>query len=174
MLLNILKFTIQIFLPTRRPLNKYLKSIASNYNNLDILEIGSGDITQNQSAQHLFPNANSFIQTDINKTYGHKYLDITTKCKTKEKFDLILCCNVLEHVFDTKSAIQNLNYLLKEKAHLLVSVPFIYPLHDEPEDFWRFTEYSLKELFSDFSILTIIRTGLHQFPSQYIFLLQKD
>jgi 2-polyprenyl-3-methyl-5-hydroxy-6-metoxy-1,4-benzoquinol methylase len=80
-----------------------------------------------------------------------------------------LCTNVLEHIYDIKSAIKNLNFLLKEEGHLLVSVPLIYPLHDEPEDFWRFTEHALKNLFSDFKILKIKRTGIRQFPTQYIF-----
>tara|TARA_B110000008_G_C16769683_1_gene484096 strand:+ start:139 stop:669 length:531 start_codon:yes stop_codon:yes gene_type:complete len=172
-LLKTAKSLIQILFPTYRPLHRYLNSIAPNYTNLDVLEIGSGDITLNHSAQHFFPNTNSFIQTDINKTYGHKYLDITSKIKIEEKFDLVLCFYVLEHIFETKLAIKNLNYLLKDKGHLLVAVPFIYPLHMEPEDFWRFTEHSLKKLFSDFTILTIKRTGIRQFPSQYILLLQK-
>ena len=167
------KSLIQILFPTYRPLHRYLNSIAPNYTNLDVLEIGSGDITLNQSAQHFFPNTNSFIQTDINTTYGHKYLDITSKIKIEEKFDLVLCFYVLEHIFETKLAIKNFNYLLKDKGHLLVAVPFIYPLHMQPEDFWRFTEHSLKKLFSDFTILTIKRTGIRQFPSQYILLLQK-
>jgi hypothetical protein len=161
MFLKIIISIVHILLPTRRPLYRYIKSIASNYKNLDILEIGSGDITLNQSAKHIFYNANSYIQTDINNSYGHQYLDITSEIKIEEKFD-------------TKDAIQNFNFLLKENGHLLVSTPFIYPLHDEPTDYWRFTEHALKELFSDFTILTINTTGIRQFPTQYIFLLQKN
>ena len=174
MILNQIKKIVHILLPTRRPLNRFLKSISSDYKNLDILEIGSGDTSINQSAKHIFSNAKLFIQTDVKKSYGHKYLDITSAIKIDEKFDLVLCTNVLEHIFDVKPAIKNLSYLLKDKGHLLVSVPFIYPLHDEPEDFWRFTEHALKKLFSDFKILTTKRTGIRQFPTQYIFLLQKQ
>ena len=174
MILNLIRKIIQVILPTRRPLNRFLMSISADYENLDILEIGSGDISINQSAEHIFKNAKLFIQTDVNKSYGHEYLDITNEIQIEEKFDLIICTNVLEHIFDIKSAIKNLNYLLKENGQLLVSVPFIYPLHDEPEDFWRFTEHALKKIFSDFKILTIKRTGIRQFPTQYIFLLQKQ
>ena len=174
MLLNLIRKIVHILLPTRRPLNGFLKSISSDYENLDILEIGSGSISINQSAEHIFINAKLFVQTDVNKSYGHKYLDITNEIQIEEKFDLVLCTNVLEHIFDVTSAIKNLNYLLKEKGNLVVSVPFIYPLHDEPEDFWRFTEHALKNLFSDFKILTIKRTGIRQFPTQYIFLMQKQ
>ena len=174
MIINLIRIIIHILLPTRRPLNRFLKSIAFDYEKLDILEIGSGDISINQSAEHIFTNAKLFVQTDVNSSYGHKYLDITSEIQIEEKFDLVLCTNVLEHIYDIKSAIKNLNFLLKEKGHLVVSVPFIYPLHDEPEDFWRFTEHALKNLFSDFKILTIKRTGIRQFPTQYIFLLQKQ
>ena len=134
MILNLIRRIVHILLPTRRPLNRFLKSISSDYENLDI----------------------------------------TSEIQIEEKFDLVLCTNVLEHIYDIKSAIKNLNFLLKEKGNLVVSVPFIYPLHDEPEDFWRFTEHALKNLFSDFKILTIKRTGIRQFPTQYIFLLQKQ
>lgn len=173
MLLNVVRSLVHMLLPTRKPLYKYLNSIESNYKNLDILEIGSGNPSINQSVAHIFHNAKLFVQTDVNKSYGHKYLDITSSVLIEEKFDLILCTNVLEHIFDSKTAIKNLNYLLKEKGHLVVSVPFIYPLHDEPNDFWRFTEHALKKLFSDFKILTFKKTGIRQFPTQYILLLQK-
>ena len=174
MFLNLIRRIVHILLPTRRPLNRFLKSISPDYKDLDILEIGSGDKNKNQSAEQIFPHANVFVQTDINNSYGHKHLDITSAIQIEEKYDLVLCTNVLEHIFDIKPAIKNLNYLLNEKGHLVVSVPFIYPLHDEPEDFWRFTEHALKKLFSDFKILTIKRTGIRQFPTQYIFLLQKQ
>jgi hypothetical protein len=51
-------------------------------------------------------------------------------------------------------------------------MPFIYPLHDEPEDYWRLTEHNLRNLFSDFLIEDFQHTGLRQFPSQYILLLK--
>ena len=173
MILNLIRRIVHILLPTRRPLYRFLKSISPDYKNLDILEIGSGDTSINQSAEHIFSNAKLFVQTDVNDSLGHKYLDITSAIQIEEKFDLVLCTNVLEHIFDINSAIQNLRYLLKDRGHLVVSVPFIYPLHDEPKDYWRFTEHALKKLFSDFKILTIKRTGIRQFPTQYIFLFQK-
>lgn len=174
MLINIIRSVVHILLPTRKPLNKYLKSISLNYKDLDVLEIGSGDTNINQSSINIFSEANSFIQTDINRSYGHKFLDITQELHIKEEFDLVLCTNVLEHIYDTKSAIKNLKNLLKEKGQLIVSVPFIYPLHDEPIDFWRFTEHSLVRLFSEFKILTLTTTGIRKFPTQYILLMQKN
>ena len=174
MLLGIIRAFVHIILPTRRPLFRYLKSISPNYKNLDVIEIGSGDSGKNFSAMHIFENSKTFLQTDINKNYGHKYLDITEDLDIEDKFDLVLCTNVLEHVYETKKAIKNLKSLMKDGGQLLVSVPFIYPLHDEPTDFWRFTEHALKKIFSEYKILKIKTTGLRQFPTQYILLLEKQ
>ena len=63
---------------------------------------------------HIFENSKTFLQTDINKNYGHKYLDITEDLDIEDKFDLVLCTNVLEHVYETKiEAIKNLKSLMK-------------------------------------------------------------
>tara|TARA_A100001011_G_C14209363_1_gene799205 strand:+ start:254 stop:775 length:522 start_codon:yes stop_codon:yes gene_type:complete len=172
MLNNILRQFVHILLPTRKPLQKYLKKISKRFNDKDILEIGSGSQKRNQSMKKLFQNANSFLQTDINKEYGHHYLDITNISNIHKKFDLVLCTNVLEHIFEIELAISNLTALVKQDGYLIISMPFIYPLHDEPEDYWRLTEHNLRNLFSDFLIEDFQHTGLRQFPSQYILLLK--
>ena len=38
---------------------------------------------------------------------------------------------------------------------LLFSVPFIFPIHEEPNDFYRYTKYGLKYIFKDFSKVEI-------------------
>ena len=96
MLLNLIRRIVHILLPTRRPLNKFLKSISPDYKNLNILEIGSGILTKTNLLdrfllmQNIYPNS-------INNSYGFKYLDITSEIQIEEKFDLVLCTNVLEH-----------------------------------------------------------------------------
>ena len=174
MLNNIFRQFVHILLPTRKPLQKYLKRISTRFDNKDILEIGSGNPKRNQSMKKLFQNSRSFVQTDVNQEYGHQYLDIINISDTQKKFDLVLCTNVLEHIFEIEEAISNLTYLMKEDGYLIISMPFIYPLHDEPEDYWRLTEHNLRKLFSNFIIEEFQHTGLRQFPSQYILLLKNN
>ena len=38
---------------------------------------------------------------------------------------------------------------------MLVSTPFIFNIHDAPNDFYRFTKYGLKEIFKEFSKVEI-------------------
>ena len=70
-------------------------------------------------------------------------------------FDLILCTEVLEHVLDWPAAWRNLRSLLAPGGRLIITCPFIYPLHEEPYDFWRPTPHALAR-FAERSGLAIV------------------
>lgn len=159
---KLLRWAIHILIPARKSQHNNLKLFSKNIFNKKILEIGSGDI----SVDHFFDGSNIFIKSDINPSYGHKIIDVT-KMNVKNEYDIIICLNVIEHIFEYKKAIKNMYNALRENGMLFLCVPCFYPLHDEPNDYWRFTEYSLKKLFSDFSHVTIKKTGLHAFPINY-------
>ena len=67
-------------------------------------------------------------------------------------FDIILCLVVLEHLKEPSRAIVEMGRVLKPSGQILVSVPFLLPIHDAPDDFWRFTKYGLEILFKDWQI----------------------
>lgn len=58
-------------------------------------------------------------------------------------FDTVLCTNVLEHVAENGKAFSELSRVLKESGHMLLSVPFLYPTHEAPHDFYRYSVYGL-------------------------------
>jgi len=158
----------------RRFQNRNIKNIAKKIRNKKILELGSGKKINGKytySVKRFFDNSNEFIMSDINPKFGHKTIDIT-KLDVKHKFDVILCLNVLEHVFDFRKAIDNLYNALKPEGIALIVVPAYYPLHDEPRDYWRFTEHALKKLFSKFSI-NIKICGLRKYPIGYFLVAKK-
>lgn len=47
--------------------------------------------------------------------------------------------------------------MLKEGNACLASVPFNFHIHDEPNDFFRFTENGCKLIFKDFSDVKVLR-----------------
>ncbi len=150
--------------------DNYIKNFARRIHGKEILEIGSGKKVNNEypySFKDMFDDSNKFIQSDINPDFGHNVIDIN-KIKFKNKFDVILCASVLEHDFYFQKAVDNIYNALKKNGTVIVTVPALYPLHDEPNDYWRFTEHSLKILFKKFKEVKIYRTGFRKLPFLYI------
>ena len=69
-----------------------------------------------------------------------------------ESFDVVLCTEVLEHLHSPAKAISEFHRVLKTGGVLIITTRFIFPLHDTPNDFFRFTKYGLKELLKEFEI----------------------
>lgn len=59
-------------------------------------------------------------------------------------FQFLLCTEVLEHVADWNAAFANLARLAAPGAKLLLTCPHVYPLHEEPFDFWRPTPHAIR------------------------------
>jgi len=145
--------------------NRCLKNLAGDIRNKRILEIGSGQ-GDYYSAKHFFDSSNEFIQSDIVEGYGHKIIDVV-QMNYKNEFDIILSLSVLEHIFDIHQAIENIYRALRPDGLAVFFVPGFYPLHGESNDYWRFTEHSLKRLLKKFKRIKIKHSGLKQFPFAY-------
>ena len=51
---------------------------------------------------------------------------------------------MIEHIFDYARVIRECRRVLVPGGRLYLSVPFIYPVHDAPNDYHRFTVHGLK------------------------------
>jgi SAM-dependent methyltransferase len=63
----------------------------------------------------------------------------------RESFSLIVCTEVLEHVARWDRAFANIASLLTRGGRVIVTSPFVYPLHEEPHDYWRPTPYAVRD-----------------------------
>ncbi|MBS1737434.1 MAG: class I SAM-dependent methyltransferase [Bacteroidetes bacterium] len=63
-----------------------------------------------------------------------------------EKFDCAILIEVLEHVPDATSVLKELFRVLKPGANVLITVPFLWNLHDVPNDEFRYTPFSMKRI----------------------------
>ncbi|NCQ55982.1 MAG: class I SAM-dependent methyltransferase [Alphaproteobacteria bacterium] len=77
-----------------------------------------------------------------------------------ESFDCIVTTQVLEHVENLEDILGQTKRVLKPGGRLLVTVPFLYPVHGEPFDFRRFTTYGINKILEpDYDILEIRSIG---------------
>jgi SAM-dependent methyltransferase len=70
-----------------------------------------------------------------------------------ESFDCVIVQAVLEHVPEPKSVITEIERILKPDGYVYAEVPFVYPYHPSPEDYWRFTLKGIEHIFKDFQYL---------------------
>lgn len=86
----------------------------------------------------------------IGTKHSMKYIDIFAVANNlpfkKEVFDMILLTQVIEHLEDPQIVLFEINRVLKQNGVLIMSWPFLYPLHEAPRDFFRYTEYGMKHL----------------------------
>ena len=74
--------------------------------------------------------------------------------------DVVLLIEVLEHVFDYKDLLKEINRILKPNGCLVLTVPFILGYHDRI-DCYRYTEEALRELLKEhgFKIRAVRKRG---------------
>jgi SAM-dependent methyltransferase len=58
----------------------------------------------------------------------------------------VLCNQVLEHVPEPLVFLKEIQRVLKNKGVLIMTVPQTWGVHEEPNDFFRFTNYGMKYL----------------------------
>lgn len=75
--------------------------------------------------------------------------------------DAVLCLEVLEHVQDHLVALEQFALVLKPGGTLLLSMPFMYPVHDAPYDYQRLTEFGLRRDLAraGFDVVSLVKTG---------------
>ena len=75
--------------------------------------------------------------------------------------DTLLCSEVLEHVPHPPAAIAEFARVLSPGGALVLTVPFLARLHEEPYDFFRYTRHGLRTLLEDggFEVDDLVETG---------------
>lgn len=76
-------------------------------------------------------------------------------------FDVILCTEVLEHVRDPATILREANRVLKPGGTIVITTPFLWVLHEVPNDYQRLTPFSLDLLLREtgFSVVHIDALG---------------
>lgn len=63
--------------------------------------------------------------------------------------DGVVMLEVLEHLPDPRTALMEASRVVTPIGWVLLSFPFLYPIHDAPYDFSRFTQFGLQQMAAD-------------------------
>jgi len=71
-------------------------------------------------------------------------------------FDTIVVSDVMEHLADYETVWSELARLLRPSGKLIVGVPFLYWLHEDPHDYFRPTEFALRRFCERHGLRVIV------------------
>ncbi len=114
-----------------------------------ILDIGAGDrwVLQflNKAVEYVavdFPTTGKELYKSTPDVFADgMQLPFSNACA-----DAVLCFEVAEHVPEPYRLISEIARVLRSGGRAFISMPFIYPIHDAPYDYQRYTVHGLQRL----------------------------
>ena len=113
-----------------------------------ILDVGCGE----RPYEELFsPLVKRYVGIDWPATLHARcsvdaWADATRLPFSAHSFETVCAFQVLEHIAQPTLAIAEMARVLVEGGHVVLTTPFMWGLHEEPYDFYRFTSHGLRHL----------------------------
>lgn len=111
-----------------------------------VLDIGCAD----RWVEQQLPPDSEYIGLDYLATGKHMYgsrpdvfADASGLPLVDESIDTVVMLEVMEHLRRPREALQEIARVLRPQGRLLLTVPFLYPVHDAPHDYQRLTIHGL-------------------------------
>ena len=111
-----------------------------------VLDAGAGDCRYQKHFRQAIYESADFCQ--VKKPYG----EITYVCDLRalpveaSRYDLVLMTQVLEHLAEPLEVLGELHRVLKPGGTLWLSAPLQHEEHEEPYDFFRYTQFGLRHV----------------------------
>ncbi len=116
-----------------------------------ILVLGAGERTAEY--KNFFCN-HEVCCSDVHLQYGPDIVfDAHNIPFQKEYFDGVVACQVLEHTIKPWEAAKEMQRVCRPGAFIHIEVPFAFPYHSPPYDFFRFTFTGLRSLFNSCKLI---------------------
>lgn len=145
--------------PSSLTLLQELRPLVAYYCRGRVLDAGAG---RGVYRQLLEPHASSYFGVDVSARSPVSVVgDIQNLPFAAESLDTVFCSQVLEHVPEPVTALAEFRRVLSPGGHVILSVPHISWLHNEPNDYFRFTLHGLRFLLETqgFAVVAIRPAG---------------
>jgi SAM-dependent methyltransferase len=147
---------------TRNLLNQAVENMALTVSGNVVDLGGTGKITSSYRFLKFSPGS-KVISINLDKQVKPTIVaDLSKKFPLKKGYaGAVLCLNTVHLILDLDKFFSEIKRIVKPGSPVLISFPLIWSVHNEPNDYWRFTPGSIQYLFSKhhFSVIKILPYG---------------
>lgn len=136
-----------------------------------IYEFGSLQVEEQKDfadLRSLFP-AKRYVGTDMREGPGVDIvLDLHNIGLCSESVGTVLILDTMEHVEFPRKAVEESYRILRKNGVLIMTSVMLFPIHNYPNDYWRFTPEGFRSLLGPFASCCIGFSGCEEFPHTVI------
>ncbi len=114
-----------------------------------VLDAGAGNAPYRKHFEHVTYETADFGEVD------KEYADLDYTCRldelpmADETYDLVLCSQVLEHIPEPVAVLKEIRRVLKPGGQAWVSAPLFFEEHEQPYDFYRYTQFAWRQMAAE-------------------------
>jgi len=113
-----------------------------------LLDAGAGDAPYKKLFQHLRYESADFEQVDKPYAKSTYVCDLCQRIPVEDaRFDYIVFNQTMEHLREPTKALSELFRVLAPGGRMICTVPLFYEEHEQPFDFFRYTQFAHRFLF---------------------------
>jgi SAM-dependent methyltransferase len=136
--------------PSRVHLEEFVKGAAASVAPAAlVLDAGAGDSRYKRFFSHARYESADFLQVDKPYAPVDYVCDLRSIPVEDERYDLVLLTQVLEHLPEPRQVLSELFRVLRPGGELWLSTPLFYAEHEQPYDFYRYTQFGLRHLVGE-------------------------
>jgi SAM-dependent methyltransferase len=132
----------------------HLKAHASG----KLLDLGCGKVPLYEAYRDLITDSicADWENTSHQSSHLDLEIDLTKTLPFRDaEFNTIILSDVLEHLPDPQLLWHEMSRVLSPGGKVIMNVPFFYWLHEQPHDYYRYTEYALRR-FVDIAQMRLV------------------
>lgn len=115
-----------------------------------VLDAGAGDGPYRHHFARARYEAADFEAVPGKEYTGNMYVcDLAAIPVEDHRYDVILFSQVLEHIPEPLAVLIELHRVLKPGGRIFASAPLFYEEHEQPYDYFRYTQFALARMFEE-------------------------
>ncbi len=124
----------------------------------DVIDIGGKKENKRGAFRPPLSQVTSWQYVNLDKSTNPDFCCSADRIPVNDaSFDTALLCEVLEHLKEPEKVLGEIFRILKSGGALIISTPFLFPVHADPYDFQRWTDAKIRLIveslgFSDIKV----------------------